>query len=137
MKKVILFMALMFLTFAFAVSAPFAFVKVLAEETNQEDNSTEGTDPFEESFGTRYEAEEGIGKSVEIKGEGTNADYGVYSGTGFVGCIDYPDSAVIFTVTVETDGEYELYIRYATAMTGATLKVIYLPLILRNTALVV
>ena len=125
-KRVLLLATLMVLAFAFLISAPFsALVKVAAEDgaVQEEEDSTVEKDPFEESFGTRYEAEDADLKAVTLKGAGTEADYGVYSGTGFIGCIDFPDSAMIFNVTVETSGEYELYLRYATAMTGATLKV--------------
>lgn len=71
----------------------------------------------------RYEAEEAEIVRAERKGKDMPADYGTYSGEGFVGSIDYDDSAVIFRVGAENDGEYELFVAYATEVKNSTLKV--------------
>ena len=71
----------------------------------------------------RYEAEEAECHNAEIKGKGMIADYGVYSGNGFVGRIDYADSSVTFRVNAEEDGEYELTVAYATDVAGANFKI--------------
>ena len=71
----------------------------------------------------RYEAEEAEIVRAERKGKDMPADDGAYSGEGFVGSIDYDDSAVIFRVGAEKDGEYELFVAYATDVKNSTLKV--------------
>ena len=95
-------------------------VEISSEGTSEE---TEDGDEGEKSSAVRYEAEEANGTHIVLKGKIGSIDYGTYSGDGFVGCIDYNDSQVEFSVTVETSGEYELTIAYATGMTGATFKV--------------
>lgn len=85
--------------------------------------SAEKNDSSEKSEAVRYEAEDASCNHVELKGKNWTADYGTYSGNGFVGCIDYGDSKVEFTVTVEESGEYELKLAYATGMTGADFKI--------------
>ena len=69
------------------------------------------SDPFG-GFETRYEAEEGAVVHARI------GDYGdSHSGTGFVGEIDYADSSVTITVSVEEDGEYDMLLAYAIGRT--------------------
>ncbi len=68
-------------------------------------------DPFD-GFETRYEAEEGLIVRARI------GDYGSsHSGTGFVGEIDYAESSVTITASVEEDGEYDMLIAYAIGKT--------------------
>lgn len=70
--------------------------------------------PLEEGY-IRYEAEDAIINDATLKGkvEGSSADYGHYSGLGFVGSIDYQTSRVTFTVNVSEDGNYPLNVGYA------------------------
>lgn len=76
-------------------------------KTFAEENEPTISDPFE-GYETRYEAEDGEIFRAKI------GDYGEeHSGTGFVGEIDYSDSSVTLTVTVEEDGEYAMLLAYA------------------------
>lgn len=70
--------------------------------------------PIPEGF-TRYEAEDGNVVDGEIKGkvEQATADYGTYSGLGFVGCLDYPTSRVDFLVETTQSGNYQMNVGYA------------------------
>lgn len=70
--------------------------------------------PLQEGY-TRYEAEEAIINDATIKGkvEGSPADYGIYSGQGFVGSIDYQTSKVTFTIQVDEEGNYPMNVGYA------------------------
>lgn len=70
--------------------------------------------PVPDGF-TRYEAEDSIVTDGEIKGKmpGALADYGTYSGDGFVGCLDYPTSKLEFVVNVDQDGNYPFNVSYA------------------------
>ena len=63
----------------------------------------------------RYEAEDAEITNCKLKGkmEGSVADYGSYSGDGFVGEIDYDTSKIEFTVNVSEEGEYKFYVSYA------------------------
>lgn len=85
-----------------------------------EDDAEPGiSDPFE-GYEPRYEAEDGEVVHAAI------GDYGdSFSGTGFVGEIDYTDSCVIFTVEAEEDGEYNMLVAYAVGkgFQAATLRI--------------
>lgn len=75
-----------------------------------------------EKTNTRYEAEDAEVINAVKKGKvvGSIADYGEYSGEGFVGSIDFATSSVIFTVTSEIEGKFELYVSYAIGTNFAT-----------------
>lgn len=68
-----------------------------------------------ESDYTRYEAEDATITNCQIKGvkKGASADYGTYSGEGFVGSIDYVTSKIDFIVTVSSAGNYDMNVAYA------------------------
>ncbi|MGN1100526.1 MAG: hypothetical protein ACI4S9_09280 [Christensenellales bacterium] len=66
---------------------------------------------------TRYEAESARLNNVQIKGKNGEYDYGVYSGFGFVGNIDYESSYLRFDIEVPVAGEYEIRLSYAVSST--------------------
>lgn len=66
---------------------------------------------------TRYEAEYARLNNVQQKGKVGEYDYGVYSGFGFVGNIDYDSSYMRFEIEVPVAGEYEIRLSYAVAGT--------------------
>ena len=95
MKKI--FICFLFLSI---FAANILFVNAVAEDTDEM---------------TKYEAEDAFITNCKLKGsmEGSVADYGSYSGAGFVGEIDYDTSKLVFDVTVAEDGEYEFFVSYA------------------------
>ena len=95
MKKV--FVCILFLS---VLVANVIFVNAATEETSEM---------------KKYEAEDAFITNCKLKGsmEGSVADYGSYSGIGFVGEIDYDTSKIEFEVTVAEDGEYEFFVSYA------------------------
>ncbi len=77
-----------------------------------------------EATARKYEAEDAVVNQAEKKYLNGIGSYAVgASGTGFVGNIDYDASSITFTVSVEKEGEYEFFLKYATDMDGATLVV--------------
>ena len=71
---------------------------------------------------TRYEAEDALITDASLKGKMDDAvaDYGNYSGMGFVGSIDYQTSKVTFTIDVAENGNYPLNVGYAIGTTFGT-----------------
>lgn len=75
-----------------------------------------------EKTARKYEAEDAVVNQAEKKYLNGIGSYAVgASGTGFVGNIDFDTSSITFTVSVEKEGEYEFFLKYATDMDGASL----------------
>lgn len=75
-----------------------------------------------ESTSTKYEAENATLNKATVKPLSGTGDYAVgASGSGFVGNIDYDDSTITFTVSVNKAGSYEFFLKYATGSDGSTL----------------
>lgn len=72
----------------------------------------------------RYEAEDAFITNAEIKPvSGTGSYAQGVSGTGFVGFNGGKESNIAFTVNVNENGLYQLYIKYAVGMNNSALKV--------------